>query len=258
MYINLTDNELYILQSAMEYAISQYADNGGDVDPCYLNNTRCVDQHQYAANLRLMNKTLFNLKESIAEAEEARRKEEAAEIEEDVFFGDADQQYVVEISNTTLQETLQITCEKDAAKAVCTALNHALRGNHGSDYRTYWKMHTVKTLDEFLDKCTTHGGNWTAMFLSGIKAIDPWLFDRMPETTYAFDEVCWIANHLIDERQGLNSKYDISVEHQRIWEWDRDTPVYRLMTKAEKDMPFRKLFCKLNNMSEEEYEAYIK
>ena len=258
MYINLTDNELYILQSAMEYAIEQYADNGGDVDPCYLNDMRCFDQHQYAENLSLMDKTLFDLKEAIAKAEEARRKEEAKEVEEDLFFGDAEQQYVIEINNATIQETMQMTCDKATAQAVCSALDQVLRGNDGFDYHTYWKVHTVRTLDEFLDKCTAHGSNWTAMFLSGIKAIDPWFFERMPEIDYEFDEVCWIAKHLIEEHQELNCKYDISYVGKRIWMWDCDTPVWRLLTDEEQNMPFKELFCRLNKMSEAEYEAYTK
>lgn len=54
--------------------------------------------------------------------------------------------------------------------------------------------------DTFLSHCTMCGGNWTAMLLTGIKAVAPELHESLPDKTYSFDEVCFIVNHLCYDR----------------------------------------------------------
>lgn len=38
-------------------------------------------------------------------------------------------------------------------------------------------------LNEFLSSCTTYGGNWAAMFMSGIRECFPELYDSLPDAT---------------------------------------------------------------------------
>ena len=40
---------------------------------------------------------------------------------------------------------------------------------------------TPMTFNEFLDHCVCCGGNWGAMFLSGIKALYPVVYDAIPD-----------------------------------------------------------------------------
>lgn len=56
------------------------------------------------------------------------------------------------------------------------------------------------TFDNFLHQCTMCGGNWTSMFLTGIKAVAPELYEALPDKNYSFDEVCFIVNHLCYDR----------------------------------------------------------
>lgn len=40
--------------------------------------------------------------------------------------------------------------------------------------------HSPMSFDTFLDKCTTCGGNWGGMVLTGIKEIAPEVYDAIP------------------------------------------------------------------------------
>lgn len=70
------------------------------------------------------------------------------------------------------------------------------------------------TLNEFLNHCTACGGNWTAMIMSGIKEVAPKVYAEMPDRSYEFDEVCFIANHLCIDRPHF--RYNISTSGQII------------------------------------------
>lgn len=73
------------------------------------------------------------------------------------------------------------------------------------------------TFNEFMSKCTACGGNWTAMILSGIKAVAPAVYAEMPDDrSFTFDEVCFIANHLCYDRPHFRfnrSMYGDIIEH---------------------------------------------
>lgn len=43
-----------------------------------------------------------------------------------------------------------------------------------------WPDHKMR-LNEFLDSCTTHGGNWAAMFMSGLEVCFPELYASLPD-----------------------------------------------------------------------------
>ena len=43
-----------------------------------------------------------------------------------------------------------------------------------------WPNHKM-SLKEFLSNCTTYGGNWAAMFMSGLKVCFPELYESLPE-----------------------------------------------------------------------------
>lgn len=45
------------------------------------------------------------------------------------------------------------------------------------------------TATEFLEKCTAHGGNWTAMLMSGIKECFPEYYEKLEDKEYDFREV---------------------------------------------------------------------
>lgn len=250
MNINLTISELSILESAMEYAIEQYADSNGDIDPCCLIDVRDADRiGQYVDGKRIMNDVLDKIS-AMLDTSSKNTTEEPTMPPLELF-----------VENSITQEVLSKVYTPDEQQLLMSLENFisgALQGNPHAKSWTQFHVNTVPTLDEFLSKCTACGGNWTAMFLSGIKAVDPWLFERLPDITFEFDEVCWISNYLIDERKDRRFKYEVSSSGKRVWSWEHDTPHYRGLMPDEEHMSIRDLFCKLNNMSEAEYEAYIK
>ncbi len=96
---------------------------------------------------------------------------------------------------------------------------------------------TAMSLDDFLGECTACGGNWTAMFMSGIKAVAPEIYDAMPDRDYSFDEVCFICNHLCYDRPHL--RFNLSIEGNIIEHNQDGTFVYRKATESERDMSMR-------------------
>ena len=104
------------------------------------------------------------------------------------------------------------------------------------------------TLDTFMTHCTACGGNWTAMFMTGIKAVAPEVYDQMTDRTYEFDEVCFIVNHLCSDRPHF--RYNISMTGY-VLEWTPEGKlVDRRATDAERDMSLRE-FDKVYNGYEE-------
>ena len=61
-------------------------------------------------------------------------------------------------------------------------------------------MKTTTTFDEFLGRCTACGGNWTAMFLTGIEACWPLVYANMPEWDYSFEDVSFIVSALCADK----------------------------------------------------------
>lgn len=55
---------------------------------------------------------------------------------------------------------------------------------------------TTMTLTEFLSHCTACGGNWGSMFLTGIKALWPTVYDVIPNDMglCAWDCLCEVVN----------------------------------------------------------------
>ena len=108
------------------------------------------------------------------------------------------------------------------------------------------------TFKEFLSHCTACGGNWSAMIMTGIKEVAPDLHEKMPDRSYAFDEVCFIANHLCSDRPHF--RYNLSIETGRMLEYTADGMlVDRESTAEERNMTLREFYTKMNGMSEEEY-----
>ena len=104
------------------------------------------------------------------------------------------------------------------------------------------------TLDTFMTHCTACGGNWTAMIMTGIAEVAPEVYDQMPDRSYEFDEVCFIANHLCSDRPHF--RYNISMSGH-VLEWTPDgTLVDREATDAERDMIIRE-FDRVYNGYEE-------
>ena len=104
------------------------------------------------------------------------------------------------------------------------------------------------TLDTFMTHCTACGGNWTAMIMTGIEEVAPEVYAQMPDRTYEFDEVCFIANHLCSDRPHF--RYNISMSGH-VLEWTPDGKlVDREATDAERDMSIRE-FDKVYNGYEE-------
>lgn len=62
--------------------------------------------------------------------------------------------------------------------------------------------------DDFLKHCAAYGGNWTSMFMTGIKEVSPSIYDAMPDRSCEFDEVAFIVNHICEDRPHL--RYNIS------------------------------------------------
>ena len=104
------------------------------------------------------------------------------------------------------------------------------------------------TLDTFMTHCTACGGNWTAMIMTGIAEVAPEVYDQMPDRSYEFDEVCFIANHLCSDRPHF--RYNISMSGH-VLEWTPDGKlVDREATDAERDMSIRE-FDRVSNGYEE-------
>lgn len=52
------------------------------------------------------------------------------------------------------------------------------------------KEKTDMTQKEFIDHCTTCGGNWTALLMTGLKDLFPLTFAALPDTDYGFEDIC--------------------------------------------------------------------
>lgn len=99
------------------------------------------------------------------------------------------------------------------------------------------------TFTEFLTYCIACGGNWTAMIMSGIKAVAPEVYEAMPDRSYSFDEVCFIVNHMCTDRPHFNA--NLSIDGNVIEHIDNGF-VYRRATEAERAMSMRE-FDKVYN-----------
>lgn len=242
----LDKNELEMLLDAMNFCIEQFEDSHGEIDPCCLTDMRCWTHEQFAENVLVMHKVADDLKAVIDEAEES-----AEEVSEDEV---SSERMVIRLYNNDTCEMLEYTGSEAEIMRIESFVNMARAAE--TDCVVFHHVNVVPTLDAFLNHCAACGGNWTRMFLTGIEDIDPALYRRMPDVSYSFDEVCWIVNHMIEERCDRAFHYDVSTEG-RVWEWDLDTPVWRELTEEEQDMSMRQLFCQLNKISNDEYEELI-
>lgn len=102
--------------------------------------------------------------------------------------------------------------------------------------------------DEFLSRCIPHGGNWTSMFLSGIKAVSPDLYDRLPDRKFEFDEVAFIVNHLCEDRPHF--RYNISTNGQIIEFTPKGVFNFRAATSQEMAMSVSEFYEKYNGYVE--------
>ena len=104
----------------------------------------------------------------------------------------------------------------------------------------------VLTLDDFMKACETHGGNWTAMMLSGIRKLAPDIFEALPDVTYSFEEVCFIVNHLCVDRPHLRAIHSLGSKNGVLYRTNEGTFAFRPMTDEEADMGTVALFEHLN------------
>lgn len=56
----------------------------------------------------------------------------------------------------------------------------------------------IITGDDFLNNCTACGGNWSAIFLTGIKALYPTVYDAIPDDMgkHSFYAICTVLELL--------------------------------------------------------------
>lgn len=109
--------------------------------------------------------------------------------------------------------------------------------------------------DEFLKQCTACGGNWSAMLMTGIERVAPDVYKEMPDRSYTFEELCFIAGHLCHDRPHL--RYNISINGDII-EYGPDAKFhYRKATDEERALTSMEFDVKYNGMSEEEYSALV-
>jgi hypothetical protein len=104
------------------------------------------------------------------------------------------------------------------------------------------------TFNEFLEKCTLCGGNWTAMLMTGIKAVAPTIYEEMPDRSFSFDEVCFIVNHLCYDRPHF--RFNISLNGEIIEHTADGKFSYRKATEEEMMMSTAE-FYKIYNGYEE-------
>lgn len=110
------------------------------------------------------------------------------------------------------------------------------------------------TFNDFLKHCTACGGNWTAMLMTGIEEVAPDMFEKMPDRSYAFDEVCFIVNHLCSDRPHL--RYNYSIETGRMLEYTPDGRlVDRDATPEERNMTIAEFESKMNGLKAEDMQT---
>ena len=107
-------------------------------------------------------------------------------------------------------------------------------------------MEVNMTFNEFLSKCTSCGGNWTAMFMTGIQEVAPDVYEQMPDRCFSFDEVGFIVSHLCHDRPHLRFNrnwegYIIEYTHEGKF-------VYRRATPEEINMSTQEFELKYNNV----------
>ena len=82
----------------------------------------------------------------------------------------------------------------DTIKFHCEQLFHDFDAEDQQIAIDYMTQHLVYWFDCcFLPQCTLCGGNWAAMFMSGIKYWLPEVYDAMPERSYSVNELASIA-----------------------------------------------------------------
>ena len=107
------------------------------------------------------------------------------------------------------------------------------------------------TFKDFMDNCIACGGNWTQMIMTGIKTVAPTIYEEMPNRAYGFDEVCFIANHLCEDRPHF--RFNISFDRDEIIEFSPEGKfIYRKATEEEKAMGLKEFYKKYNNYEIEE------
>lgn len=106
------------------------------------------------------------------------------------------------------------------------------------------------TYAEFLEKCVPCGGNWVAMIISGIKEVAPEIYEEMPDRTYGFDEVSFIASHLCYDMPHFPFNFNYRgyvIEHTIEGKF-----IFREMTEEEKSTPWEELEQKYNGIRKDE------
>ena len=102
------------------------------------------------------------------------------------------------------------------------------------------------TLTEFFEHCTPCGGDWTRMIMTGIEKLAPDIWDAMPDRTYSFDEVSFIANHLCHDRPHL--RYNRSIDGNIIEYTIEGKFVFREATEEEIKMGIREFEIEYNHV----------
>lgn len=173
-----------------------------------------------------------------------------------ILAGDTEDIYQVYVTNNT--DTDKVVT---ALSAICTGTQFTVFAGSIEDYlkavssqpapepievTTEPTVTKVLTLDDFMKACETHGGNWTAMMLSGIRNLAPDIFEALPDVTYSFEEVCFIVNHLCVDRPHLRAIHSLGSKNGILYRTNEGTFAFRPMTDEEADMGTVALFEHLN------------
>lgn len=107
------------------------------------------------------------------------------------------------------------------------------------------------TFNEFMENCTSCGGNWTAMLISGIKKVAPKVYMQMPDRDFRFEEICFIVNHLCEDRPHF--RYEIN-GNEIIEFTPRGEFNFYLAPEEMRELSIKEFYMKYNGMKEEDFE----
>lgn len=107
------------------------------------------------------------------------------------------------------------------------------------------------TFDDFLKECEFCGGNWTAMFITGIRKVAPKIYEQMPDRIYSFSEITFIVNHLCEDRPHFRYNLDAGniIEFSPKGEFK-----FYPATDEMGELSMKKFYIKYNGMKEEDFE----
>lgn len=107
------------------------------------------------------------------------------------------------------------------------------------------------TFDQFLEQCTSCGGNLSAMLMTGIKVVAPDVYEQMPQRSYDFSELSFIVSHLCHDRPHF--RYCLTFGNM-IEYTPKGKFVFRDATEAERSMPMDQFQREYNGWTDADFE----